>query len=217
MIRLAVFLVGVGLLPQAAYATPIQLTPSTSSIFTGGGDGLGSNRGAYVTTTADFDVTDIGIALELFPSGVTTLIANVYAASGFTRGALLSTATSTIQSFGSGIRFYDVPIAFNFVSGADYDISIAFPNWTFSQGDPAIDLVRYFEFDPFFASVPFNVGGLLTVRDGEFSGCAPCNGLLPHLQLNVAQSVPDPPTWILLVVSLTSLAPTIARRAVRDR
>jgi hypothetical protein len=143
-----------------------------SAVFIGSGGGLGDNRGAYVTATADFDVTHIGIALSLFPSAGTTVIANVYAASGFARGALLSSATATIQGTGTAIRFYDVPISFSFASGVDYDISIGFPNWTFPQGDPAINLVRYYEFEPFFGSVRFNVAGLVTVRDGEASGCA---------------------------------------------
>ena len=214
MIRLAVLFVGVGILPQAAHATPIALTPPTSSLFIGSGGGLGTDRGAYVTATANFDVTNIGIALSLFPSADTTLIADVYAASGFSRGALLSSATASIHSSGTAIRFYDVPIFFSFASGVDYDISIRFPNWTFPQGDPAINLVRYYEFEPFFGSVPFNVAGLVTVRDGEASGCAQCNGLLPHLQLTVAEPVPDPPAWILLATGLTCLALMRGRRSL---
>jgi hypothetical protein len=206
MIRLAVLFVGLGILPQGAYAGPILLTPPASSVFIGSGGGLGNSRGEYVTATADFDVTDIGIALSLFPSASTTLIANVYTASGFSRGVFLGTATATIQGMGTQIRFYDVPISFSFVSGLDYDISIGFPNWTFPQGDPAINLVRYYEFEPFFGSVPFNVAGLVTVRDGEASGCAQCNGLLPHLQLTVVEPVPEPPALTLLATGLTFLA-----------
>ncbi len=206
MIRLAVLFVGVGILPHAAHATPIALTPPASGLFIGSGGGLGNDRGAYVTATANFDVTHIGIALGLFSSAGTTLIANVYAASGFGRGALVGSATTSIQGSGTAIRFYDVPILFHFASGVDYDISIRFPNWTFPQGDPAINLVRYYEFEPFFGSVPFNVAGLVTVRDGEASGCAQCNGLLPHLQLTVAEPVPDAPAWILLATGLTCLA-----------
>jgi hypothetical protein len=206
MIRLALLFVGVSILPQAAHATPITLTPPASSLFIGSGGGLGDNRGAYVTATANFDVTHIGIALSLFPSADTTLIANVYAASGFARGALLSSATASIQGTGTAIGFYDVPISFGFASGVDYDISISFPNWHFPQGDPAIDLVRYYEFEPFFGAVPFNVAGLVTVRDGEASGCAQCNGLLPHLQLTVAEPVPEPTAWTLLATGLICLA-----------
>ena len=216
MIRLALLCVGVGILPQAAHATPIALTPPASQLFIGTGQGVGDNRGAYVTATASFDVTHIGIALSLFPSAGTTVIANVYAASNFARGPLLTSATTTIQGTGTAIRFYDVPISFSFTSGVDYDISIRFPNFTFQQpqGDPAINLVRYYEFEPFFGSVPFNVAGLVTVRDGEASGCAVCNGLLPHLQLTVADPVPEPPAWTLLAIGLTCLA--LRRRGRRS-
>ena len=216
MIRLAVLLVGVSLLPQPAHATPIALTPPASLLFVGSGGGLGDNRGAYVTATANFGVTHVGIALSLFPSAGTTLIADIYAASGFGRGPLLSSATANIQSSGTAIQFYDVPIFFSFASGVDYDISIRFPNWTFPQGDPAINLVRYYEFEPFFGSVPFNVAGLVTVRDGEASGCAQCNGLLPHLQLTVSEpmvtsltatpSVLWPPNHKMIPVSVTVTA-----------
>jgi hypothetical protein len=212
MIRLAVLFAGIGILPSAAHAAPIALTPPASAVFIGSGAGLGTNRGAYVTAAVDFDVTHIGIALSLFPSASTTLVTNVYAASGFGRGALLGTATATIQGTGTGIRFYDVPISFSFVSGLDYDISMVFPNWTFPQGDPALNLVRYYEFEPFFGSTPFNVAGLVTVRDGEASGCAQCNGLLPHLQLTVVESVPDPPAWTMLATGLTFLALRMRRR-----
>jgi hypothetical protein len=217
MMRLAVLFVAIGILPQAAHAAPIALTPPASPVFIGSGGGLGNNRGEYVTAIADFDVTHIGVALSLFPSASTTLITNVYAASGFSRGVLLGTATAAIQSTGTGIRFYDVPISFSFVSGVDYDISIGFPNWVFPQGDPAINLVRYYEFEPFFGSTPFNVAGLVRVRDGEASGCAQCNGLLPHLQLTVVEAVPEPPVWTLLATGLTLLALRMrGRRSFRN-
>ena len=107
-----------------------------------------------------------------------------------------------------------MPISFRFTSGLDYDISIRFPNWNFPQGDPAINLVRYYEFEPFFGSVPFNVAGLVTVRDGEASGCAQCNGLLPHLQLTVAEPVPEPRAWTLLASGLIYLALIRGRSAL---
>ena len=205
MIRFVVLFAGLGILSQVANATPIVLTPPSSSVFIGSGGGLGDNRGVYVTATGNFDVTHIGIALSLFPSTSTSLIANVYAASGFSRGPLLSTATTTILSTGTAIQFYDVPIAFSFASGVAYDISIGFPNWSFPLGDPAINSVRYYEFERLFGAVPFNVAGLVTVRDGETSGCAVCNGLLPHLQLTVVEQVPEPPALILLATGLTLL------------
>jgi hypothetical protein len=110
-----------------------------------------------------------------------------------------------------------VPISFSFVSGLDYDISIGFPNWTFPQGDPAINLVRYYEFERLFGAVPFNVAGLVTVRDGETSGCAVCNGLLPHLQLTVADPVPEPTAWTLLAIGLAGLALRMRGRRSRFR
>jgi hypothetical protein len=66
MIRFVVLFAGLGILSQVANATPIVLTPPSSSVFIGSGGGLGDNRGVYVTATGNFDVTHIGIALSYF-------------------------------------------------------------------------------------------------------------------------------------------------------
>jgi hypothetical protein len=211
------------ILVPGAQAGFITLTPPTAGIFVGDGGGIGTNRGAFVTATADFNITSFGFAISLLPSTTTTLVAQIYAASGLARGPLLGTATTNIMATGiPGLQFYHVPIFFAFSSGQQYDLSISFPNYVFpgpgrTAGDPSIVSIRYYEFDASFNPLPpFNIAGLITVRDGEASGCGQCNGLLPHLQLNVAdQAIPELGTWSLISSGLAVLALSRHRRFLK--
>ena len=146
--------------------------------------GVVTPRGAFVTALNNFTITAVGVEGDLTVPSL-TLVANIYAASGLTRGTLLATASRTLTD--AGVGFYDVPINFTFNAGTDYDISLSFA--------PAADLlVRFFEFDPVnFASPPFDIGGVVRVRDGEADNGVSANFVLPHLRLCLG-SAPVPPT-----------------------
>jgi hypothetical protein len=94
----------------------------------------------------------------------------------------------------AGQTFYDVPVAFTFTGGLDYDIEIAWPTggWNLT--------VRFFEFDPLvLGSVPFDVGPV-RVRDGN-QGLNSDNWLLPNLRMQV---VPEPSSLTLLAAGASS-------------
>ena len=191
----------------------MPLTPPSPVEFGGTPDpdgGVVIPRGAFITALDTFIITSLGIEADLLSSNL-TLVANIYAASGLTRGTLLATASMSFNDMGTA--FYDVPIDFTFIGGMDYDISISFL--------PSANLlVRFFEFDPLtFGSPPFEIAGTVRVRDGESDGSA-ANFVLPHLQLCTIPGT-NPPAILAQPASQTSVssvnrdAPTTSMRLAR--
>jgi hypothetical protein len=120
-----------------------------------------TNYGLYVTATKNSEVYSLGWYADV-PAGQ-VIGANVYAAVGNARGALLS--SGTILSGAGGKRWHDIPLSSSLVSGQDYDIEIdigqvdAWDCWTDlgdANGPP----------------LPYNAYGILNVRSGETSGDA---------------------------------------------
>lgn len=194
----------------AAWSSPlpaafIPLTPPSPDEFNGTSDpdgGVGLERGAYITAQQTFSISSLGIEADL-NQPVMTLIANIYSASGTTRGSLLHSASLDFADVGPA--FYDVPINFTFTAGQDYDIAIDFPN--------ADLLVRFFNFDPaLFGDSPYSVAGLLEVNDGEAGGSA-SNFVLPHLRINTdALVVPEPGSLALCLLGSSLLGGYCLRR-----
>lgn len=160
-----------------AQITTLTLTPPNPREFNGTpapDGGVVLERGAFVTALETFSIRSLGIEADLTTSSL-TLVATVYAATGLRRGAVLATSSATFTDVGTA--FYDVPIDFTFNAGTDYDIAINFV-------PSAQLLVRFFNFDPArFGDPPFDVNGLIRVRDGEAAGGA-SNFVLPHLRLD---------------------------------
>jgi hypothetical protein len=160
-----------------AEITTITLTPPNPREFNGTpapDGGVVLERGAFITALETFSIRSLGIEADLTTSNL-TLIANIYSATGLSRGARLATASLTFADVGTA--FYDVPIDFTFTAGSDYDIAINF-------SPSASLLVRFFNFDPGrFGDPPYEVNGLVRVRDGEAGGGA-SNFVLPHLRLD---------------------------------
>jgi len=135
--------------------------------------------------------------LDLTTTSPVTLTANIYAATGLSRGSLLATASETFTDIGQA--FYDVGIGYSFSSGADYDIEIS---WS---GDTP--LMRAFLFDPsFHGSPPFDVGPVRVV-DGEHGGSAG-NHWMGHFRFNGETeevSVPEPGVLAIFGLGLAVL------------
>lgn len=124
-------------------------------------------RGAYVTAIRGFDICAVGMEVDLqVPQEV---VAYVYEASGTSRGALL--ATGSAVAVHSGRTYHFVPLNAMLYPCQEYDICFEF--------GPANNLDYFYEPDGF---EPFDIGGVIRVRDGEYDGDA-SNAALPKLAL----------------------------------
>jgi hypothetical protein len=133
------------------------------------------DRGIYVTALKDFNLCAIGIEGDFIPGE--TLTANVYDASGVTRGALLATGSATVEF--AGQRTHYIPVAYNLEECHEYDIAV---EWDHSTIWPWWDENTNTE--------PYDVAGVIRVRDGEFQGGAG-NFALPHITLQGTSRSPE--------------------------
>ena len=130
-------------------------------------------RGVYVSVLKNFRLCSIGMEGEFIPGE--TLTANIYAANGNLRGALLASASTTVE-FG-GLRTHYVPIVYSLEECKEYDIAIEFEHATawpwWDEGT--------------IAARPYDIGGVIRVRDGELNGGAG-NFALAHFTLQGARA-----------------------------
>lgn len=116
----------------------------------------------------DFEVCAIGIKMNsTLPVGFSP---RIYEASGTARGPLL--AFGEFVAAGPGEEVHFAPVNFVLEACKDYDISVAYE-------DPWWQLFMYDEGD--FA-LPYDVGGVIRVRDGELFG-NPSETRLPQLSI----------------------------------
>jgi len=147
----------------------VDLTsPTGTKNLAGGPPDSNQERGAFITAMKDFTVCSLGMEGDFVPGQ--TLIARIYAASGTTRGALLASGSTTIKFEGNRVHY--VPISFTLQKCHEYDIDIQFAT---ADSWPWWDELS-------MTQRPFDVGGVIRVRDGEFSG-NPVNSALAHFQL----------------------------------
>ncbi len=121
-------------------------------------------RGVYITAIKDFEICALGMMIELaLPQEV---VARIYEAQGVTRGALVAEQTWTTFLPGEVVHF--VPINYLLQGCRDYEITFEFgeaPTWSW--------------FDERTFTEPYDVGGLIRVRDGDYAGNA-SNFILPN-------------------------------------
>jgi hypothetical protein len=150
--------------------------PPTSST------GDNTNRGVYVTSLIDQELYSLGWMANV-PVGE-AIIARVYAATGTTRGALLS--EGTIYSGDAGMRWHDIPVSVSLAASTDYDLSITWAQCTewrwWNDTVPA-------------GSLPYDSYGVLRVVNSEANGGA-ANMALIHMRMNAcnvtATAIDDP-------------------------
>ena len=115
------------------------------------------NRGVFVTALKDFNLCSIGFEGDFVPGQ--TLNAWVYAASGTTRGALLASGSTAVAFNGNRIHY--IPIAYNLEECKEYDLVVG---WTTADTWPW--------WDENVLPRPYDVDGVIRVRDGESAGVA---------------------------------------------
>jgi len=125
-------------------------------------------RGAFVTMLHDFDMT--AAAIKLAATCPVNITANVYEATGSSRGALVATGTLS-NAYHPGEMFYHVPISAALLACQDYEIAFEY------------DIVRHWWYwDTSGITIPFTRGGVVVVREGSGPGGSP-SGALIHMDL----------------------------------
>jgi hypothetical protein len=158
-----IFLVKFGVPPvgfcPASYLSlaPEGVVPTTTSA-------TFEERGVYITAIKDFEICALGMNIQLaLPQEV---VARIYEAEGVTRGALVAEEAWT--TFLPGEVVHLVPINYLLQGCRDYEITFEFaeaPVWSW--------------FDERTFTEPYDIGGVIRVRDGDYAGNA-SNFILPN-------------------------------------
>lgn len=124
-------------------------------------------RGAYITAIRHFSLCAVGMEIDL--DGPQAILASVYEADGTTRGALLAYGVE-VEAL-PGKRMHFIPVDCVLEECRDYDIAVSFG-----------PVIGWDYFDEYTFPEPFDVNGIIRVRDGECAGDA-SNFVLPCLSL----------------------------------
>jgi hypothetical protein len=127
-----------------------------------------TNRGMYITPLRTMRLCSILFYASIDPAA--TVTARVYEASGTTRGVLL--AESHFPSAGSGMLQQGAPMDIVLLEGEHYNLTIDYGS--------AADLEV---FDETAITLPYNIGDVMQVRDGEVNGNAAFDNYLPHFSI----------------------------------
>jgi hypothetical protein len=154
---------------QVADLDPQQGTPLLNA---GGGPDSNQGRGFYFR--ANQTVAMCAFGMEVDHAAGQKLTANLYAATGTTRGALLATGQITVPS--TGLMWHDVPLNYLLQEGEEYDLEMFL-------GDTSL----WHWWSESLLTRPY-VKGPIMVVDGELNGNAG-NSALPHFRVSYDEGV----------------------------
>ncbi|UCH84853.1 MAG: T9SS type A sorting domain-containing protein [Candidatus Latescibacterota bacterium] len=136
-----------------------------------------TERGVYITAKKTIKVWALHWEADFAVTPV-TVIARIYEANGTTRGMLLASGAAVAET--SGMTMHTIPISAVLEEGKDYDLVVEFESaWWASIGEGSITL-------------PYDVGDIITVRDGEQGGNA-ANTILTHFAIDWSEGVAGAP------------------------
>lgn len=215
-------------LPSALQAQ-LDLGHPTRTPFLSSFIGPDVDRTVAFSMAANYSLQSAGIRIDPLTVSSFTLRATLRAVivgDSLRRGAVLNQATATFSDVGFG--FYDVPLAFNLLSGQAYDIAFDITSevggWEGMFGPTERFNMEFYTFNAprvsWLGNDPsYTVGGIVQVLDG---GCFRPNstycleyvsGVMPHVRLNgLTTPVPEPTTFALLATGLLSLSVVTLRR-----
>lgn len=127
-----------------------------------------------MTALKDFTFCSLGVEADLLPGE--NITASVYAATGVTRGALLASFTTKVEFAGN--RTHYIPLSYTLKGCKEYDIMV---HWDHVTSWPYWD-------EPLITE-PYDIGGVIRVRDGEMNGGAG-NTVIGHFTLQGSSSAP---------------------------
>lgn len=127
-----------------------------------------TDRGMYVTALRSLRMCSLGFYASL-PVNV-ILTARIYEAGTTTRGALIAEAPIEAPG-GGGIMLHSVPISAVLLEGEFYNLSIEYPSAS------AVEV-----YDENNVAIPWEVAGVMRVRDGEIGGNA-ADTFVPHFEI----------------------------------
>ena len=147
----------------AADLDPAQGTPLLNA---GGGPDSNQGRGFYFRANQTVALNSFG--MEVNHTAGQRLTANLYAATGTTRGALLATGFIIVP--GAGLQWHDVPLNYVLEEGEEYDLEMRVGDTTLWHWWSENVLTR-----------PY-IKGPIQVFDGELNGDA-SNSAMPHFRV----------------------------------
>jgi hypothetical protein len=152
----------------------LNLIPDTPPDATAPDDG--QQRGVYITAIKDFEICAIGMEQDLVVPQ--TITARLYSADGTTRTALL--VGNSLEAVQAGKVIHYIPINYVLEACQEYELAISFSmanGWDWWNENSLYE--------------PFDIGGVIRVRDGSLGGNA-SNSALPYFSvIGTPISCPD--------------------------